>query len=146
MRLKYILNQEGVEFDPKVLMTLIFKFWPDFRRTINELQRYALVGKIDEGILNQVRDAPMSELITALRAKDFPTVRKWSAVHHEGDSVTIMRKLYDGLYDNFKKEIIPEVVVLIGTYQFRAAFVVDHEIHLVAFLTELMMADAIKDE
>lgn len=144
-RLKFILDSEGVEYDGKVLISLIFKFWPDFRRTINELQRYAMSGKIDESILNAVRDVPMSELIKALKAKDYPSVRKWCAVHHDSDSVKIMRKLYDALYEVFKRESIPDVVVLIGTYQYRAAFVNDHELHLVAFLTELMLMDAIQE-
>lgn len=144
-RLKYILESEGVEYDSKVLISLIFKFWPDYRRTINELQRYSMSGKIDESILNAVRDVPMAELIKALKAKDYPSVRKWCAVHHDSDSVKIMRKLYDSLYDVFKREAIPDVVVLLGTYQYRAAFVNDHELHLVAFLTELMLMDAIQE-
>lgn len=145
-RLKIILDAEGVEYQPKVIMAMVFKYWPDFRRTINELQRYALQGKIDEGILDQVRDIPISELITALKSKDFQAMRKWCAVHNESDSTKIMRKLYDSLYEVFNLDSIPEVVVMIGTYQYRAAFVQDHEIHLVAFLTELMLIKAIKDE
>ena len=82
-RLRFILDTEGVEYEPKVLAALIMKFWPDFRRTINELQRYALLGKIDEGILAQVRDVPMSELLKALKDRDFPAMRKWCAVHHD---------------------------------------------------------------
>ena len=143
-RLKFILDNEGIEYDVKVLMALTFKFWPDFRRTINELQRYAFAGKIDEGILAQVRDVPMSELVKSLADKDFQAVRKWCAVHHDSDSVKIIRKLYDALYDVFNKESIPEVVVLMGQYQYQAAFVNDHELHLVAFLTELMLGDALQ--
>ena len=142
-RLKYILDTEEVEFDPNVVRALVVKFWPDFRRTINELQRYSLSGKIDEGILSQVRDVPMSELIKALKEQDFQMVRKWCAVHHDSDSVKIIRKLYDALYEVFKKESIPDVVIMMGRYQYQAAFVNDHELHLVAFLTELMYTGAV---
>lgn len=145
-RLKFILDTEGIEYDTKVIMALTFKFWPDFRRTINELQRYALAGKIDESILAQVRDVPMSELIKALKAKDFHAMRKWCAVHHDSDSVKIIRKLYDVLFDVFVKNQVPDVVILMGRYQYQAAFVDDHELHLVAFLTELMYGDAIQEE
>lgn len=144
-RLKYILESEGVQYDKKVLMQMTFKYWPDFRRTITELQRYSMTGAIDETILDQVRDVPLSELVKALKAKDFQSVRKWCAVHHDTDSVSIMRKLYDIQGEVFKKSSIPDVVVLIGTYQYRAAFVTDHELHLVAFLTELMLLDTIQE-
>jgi DNA polymerase III delta prime subunit len=144
-RLKFILDTENVEFDPNVVKALVVKFWPDFRRTINELQRYSLSGKIDEGILAQVRDVPLSELIKALKDKDFQSMRKWCAVHHDSDSVKIIRKLYEVLYEVFNKNSIPDVVILMGRYQYQAAFVNDHELHLVAFLTELMYGDAIQE-
>lgn len=144
-RLSYILDTEGIEYDKKVIMALTFKFWPDFRRTINELQRYALAGKIDESILSQVRDVPMSELIKALKAKDFHAMRKWCAVHNS-NSVEIIRKLYDALFDVFVKNQVPDVVILMARYQYQAAFVDDHELHLVAFLTELMYENLIQEE
>jgi DNA polymerase III delta prime subunit len=137
-RVKMILDTEKIEFTPNVVKTLIVKYWPDYRRVINELQRYSYVGKIDEGILDQVQDAPISELIVALKARDFKTMRKWCAINHDSDSVKTMRKIYDALYEIFTKECIPAVVLLIAEYQFKAAFVQDQEINLTAFLTELM--------
>jgi DNA polymerase III delta prime subunit len=143
-RLRLILDTEAVEFEPKVLAALIMKWWPDFRRIINELQRHSLNGKIDESILSQVRDVPMAELIKAIKADDFVTVRKWCAAHFDADCVKVMRKIYDVLYDIFIPTAIPDAVVLIGTYQYRAAFVQDQELHLAAFLTELMLNCEVK--
>ena len=137
-RLRSILEVEGVPYDPKVVAQLILKHWPDMRRVINELQRYAKQGKIDAGILEQVKDAPLADLLKSLKEGDFQTMRVWCALHHDNDSVRVMRKIYDGLYDIFAKDSIPDVVLLIGNYQYQAAFVQDHEIHLTAFLTELV--------
>ena len=137
-RLQFILDQENVEYEPKVVAALILRWFPDFRRTINELQRYAIAGRIDEGILSQVRDVPMAELIKALRSDDFTAVRKWCAAHHDADSVRVLRKIFDAAYEILEPQSIPEVVVLIGKYQYQAAFVQDQEMHLAAFLTEVM--------
>ena len=139
-RLRMILDGEEVEYDPMVLAALIQRYWPDFRRTINELQRYSLNGKIDEGILAQVRDVPMSELIKHMKNADFTSMRKWVAVHNDSDSVRVMRKIYDSCYEIMDKQSIPGVVLLIGDYQYKAAFVQDQEMHLAAFLTELMQS------
>lgn len=143
-RLKVILDTEGVEYEPKVLAALIMKFWPDFRRTINELQRHVISGKIDESILSQVRDVPMAELIKAVRSDDFPAVRKWCAAHFDADAAKVIRKVYDALYEIFMPQSIPDAVVLCGTYLYRSAFVQDQELHLAAFLTELMLNCEVK--
>jgi DNA polymerase III delta prime subunit len=143
-RLKLILDTEGVDYEEKVLAELIMKHFPDFRRIINELQRYAMNGKIDAGILAQVRDVPMSELVKAISADDFAAVRKWCAVHANSDSVKIMRKLYDVLYEHFEPKCIPELCLILGRYQYQAAFAQDQEINLVACLTEIMMNSEIK--
>jgi len=143
-RLRSILDAEGVEYEPKTIAAVIMKFWPDFRRTINELQRYSMIGKIDEGILAQVRDVPMSELIKAIRAKDFKSMRSWCAAHSDSDSVKVMRNIYDTLYDVFTPGCIPELVLLIGEYQYKAAFAQDQEMHLAAFITQVMMTGEMK--
>jgi DNA polymerase III delta prime subunit len=137
-RLRAILEAEGIPYEPQVLAQLIMKFWPDMRRIINELQTYSKQGKIDEGVLEQVKDAPMSELYKALKDGNFKAMREWCAVYNDNDSVRVMRKIYDALYEVFDKDCIPDVVLLIGNYQYQAAFVQDHEIHLTAFLTELV--------
>jgi len=137
-RIRYILDTENIPYEPKVVAQLILKFWPDMRRCINELQKFSKQGRIDERILEEIRDIPIQELFNALKARDFKTVRTWCAVNHENDSVKVMRRIYDGMYTVFDKESIPDVVLLIGSYQYQAAFVQDHEVHLTAFLTELM--------
>lgn len=144
-RIKFILDAEGVGYDPKVLIHLILKFFPDFRRCIGELQKYAKSGAIDEGVLVQVRDAPLAELIAALKVNDFKVMRAWCAMNANGDVHRILRQVYDHLYNFLQPEVIPEVVVLIGLYQYRAAFVADFEIHLTAFFTELMMCAKYKE-
>ena len=137
-RLRAILDAEEVPYEPKVLAQMIFKHWPDMRRVINELQRYAKQGQIDAGIMEQIKDAPIADLYAALKARDFKTMRVWCAIHNDNDSVRVMRKVYDTMYEVFDKECIPDIVLLIGNYQYQAAFVQDHEVHLAAFLTELM--------
>jgi DNA polymerase III delta prime subunit len=136
-RLRLILDTEGVPYDPAVLAQVVVKYWPDMRRTINELQKYATRGRIDDGILAEIKDAPMADVLKALKEGNFKAMREWCALHNEGDSVRIMRKVYDCLYEVFKKDCVPDVVMMIGNYQYQAAFVQDHEIHLAAFLTEL---------
>ena len=138
-RLRYILDTENVEYEPKVLAALIMKWWPDFRRIINELQRYAKIGPIDEGILTQVRDVPMSELIKAIKADDYGSVRKWCAAHFDADISKVMRRVYDEIYNIILPESIPDAIVLIGAYQYQSAFVQDQEMHLAAFLADLML-------
>ena len=136
-RITHILNTEKVEFDEKVIAEVVKKHFPDFRRVINELQRYSKLGKIDVGILSQIGDISISQIVKHLKEKDFTSVRKWAATS-EIDNTTFFRKLYDALYDIAKPQSIPQAVLILADYQYKQAFVADHEINLVACLTEIM--------
>ena len=138
-RAKNILEKEGVKFDPKVVAVLVKKYFPDFRRTLNELQRYSSRGQIDAGILAQGTDVHVEDLVTFLKGREFTKMKKWVVQNMDNEPVKIMRKVYDCLYDYMDPKSIPEAVLIIGEYQYKAAFVVDQEINLVAFLTEVMM-------
>jgi len=138
-RIHSILNQENVEFDTKVVAEVIKKHFPDFRRTINELQRYAKFGKIDSGILSQIGDVSIQEVIKHLKEKDFGALRKWVAMN-DVDSATLFRKIYDNLYEILQPQSIPQAVIILADYQYKQAFVADAEINLVACLTELMVS------
>ncbi len=138
-RIQTILQSEKVDADEKVLAELVKKHFPDFRRVLNELQRYSQFGKIDAGVLSQIADVSINELIKSISAKDFAAVRRWVA-SHEIDNATMFRKLYDTLYDMLKPTSIPQAVVILADYQYKAAFVADQEINTVACLTELMMS------
>jgi len=137
-RLKIILNQEKIEYDQKVLLELISTFFPDFRRVLNECQRYATGGKIDAGILASFSDISISELIKNLKDKNFTEVRKWVVSNLDNDTTAILRKIYDSLYDNLVPASIPAAVLIIAKYQYQGSFVADQEINLLACLTELM--------
>ena len=138
-RVKEILKIEGVDFDEKVLAEVITKYFPDYRRVLNELQRYSVSGKIDVGILSTIADVKLNELVDGLRDKNFKEVRKWVGTNSDNDANKIFREIYDKMYDILKPETIPLAVVLIGKYQYQSAFVVDQEINLMAFLTEMMI-------
>ena len=138
-RINSILEQENIEFELKVVAEVIQKHFPDFRRTLNELQRYAARGKIDTGILAQVSDVKISDLIGYLRDREFTRMKKWVTSNIDNEPQVIMRKIYDNLYTYLLPKSIPEAVLVIGEYQYKATFVMDQEINLVAFLTELMM-------
>ena len=138
-RINSILEQENIEFELKVVAEVIQKHFPDFRRTLNELQRYASRGKIDTGILAQVSDVKISDLIGYLREREFTKMKKWVTSNIDNEPQVIMRKIYDNLYTYLLPKSIPEAVLVIGEYQYKATFVMDQEINLVAFLTELMM-------
>lgn len=131
-----ILRLEGIEFDPKVVAKLIEKYFPDYRRILNEMQRYSVSGRIDEGALSQLQDVNLKDLIDALKEKDFKKMRTWVANNIDSDPQTLFRKLYDGLDDQVKQ--VPQLVILLADYQYKAAFVADHELNLVACLTEIM--------
>jgi DNA polymerase III delta prime subunit len=143
-RVEYILKEEEIEYSPKVVAELITKFFPDYRRVLNELQRYSVSGKIDIGILANVSDTKLTELIGFIKDKNFKEVRKWVAQNADNDTHRVMREFYDKLYDILKPESIPLAVVLLGKYQYQAAFVADQEINLMAFLTELMVDCEVK--
>jgi DNA polymerase III delta prime subunit len=136
-RITHILDTEKVEFDEKVIAEVVKKHFPDFRRVINELQRYSKLGKIDVGILSQIGDISLTQIVKHLKEKDFTSVRKWAATS-EIDNTTFFRKLYDALYDIAKPQSIPQAVLILADYQYKQAFVADHEINLVACLTEIM--------
>jgi len=136
-RIEYVLDSEKIEYDKKVVAELIKKHFPDFRRVINELQRYAKLGKIDVGLLSQIADISIADVVKYLKAKDFTSMRKWAATS-DGDHTTIYRKLYDGMYEFLKPQCIPQIVVILADYQYKQAFVADREINLVACLTEIM--------
>lgn len=137
-RIQSVLQSESVDYDDKVIAELIKKHFPDFRRTIGELQRYSQFGKIDTGILAQIGDVSIAEIVKFIREKDFGAIRKWVATN-DVDSNTLYRKVYDSMYDILKPQSIPQAVVILADYQYKAAFVADQEINTVACLTELMV-------
>ena len=138
-RIQSVLQSESVDYDDKVIAELIKKHFPDFRRIINEMQRYSQFGKIDSGILVQMGDVEISNIVKFIKDKDFGAIRKWVATT-EIDAATLYRKLYDGLYDVLKPQSIPQAVIIIADYQYKQAFVADPEINTVACLTELMVS------
>lgn len=139
-RLKTILDDNKVEYDDKVIVKLIKRYYPDWRRLINESQRHAVSGKIDTDILCDIADVNLDQLISALKNKEFSTVRKWVVDNIDNDPNIIMRRIYDALYVNVKSKYIPEAVLVIGKYQYQIAFVADQEINLLACLVEIMMS------
>ena len=138
-RLMLILDDEGVEYNNEVLQELVMKYFPDFRRTINELQRYAVSGKIDVGILSNIAEESLQELLGHVKTKRFTDMRKWVATNIDNDPVKLFRKIYDTLYDVLEPQSIPQAVIIIADYSYKSAFVVDQEVNIVACLTELMM-------
>jgi DNA polymerase III delta prime subunit len=138
-RVSGILQSEKVEFEPKVIAELVKKHFPDFRRVINELQRFSKFGKIDTGVLAQIGDVSISEIVKHLKEKDFGAIRKWVATT-DVDATPLYRKIYDNLYDVLKPQSIPQAVVILADYQYKQAFVADQEINTVACLTELMVS------
>ena len=137
-RATYILKEQNVDFEEKVLAELIKKHFPDFRKLINELQRYSIAGTIDAGVLVNVSDENLKTLISHLKTKEFSNMRKWVVNNIDNDPVKIFRKIYDGMYESLQPETIPHAVLIIADYQYKSAFVADQEINLVACLTELM--------
>ena len=137
-RAVYILKEQNVSYEDKVLVELITKHFPDFRKLINELQRYSVSGTIDAGILVNVSDENLKTLVTHLKGKEFSDMRKWVVNNLDNDPVKIFRKIYDNMYDSLQPETIPHAVLIIADYQYKSAFVADQEINLVACLTELM--------
>jgi DNA polymerase III delta prime subunit len=138
-RLQTILDQEKVEYDQKVLAELVSKHFPDFRRVLNECQRYSTGGKIDAAILASFSDITVNELVKHLKEKNFSEVRKWVVSNLDNDSSVILRRVYDTLYDILLPQSIPAAVLVIAKYQYQIAFVADQEINLLAALTEIMV-------
>ena len=138
-RIQTILDQESIEFDNKVLVELINKHFPDWRRVLNEIQRYSSGGAIDAGILATFSDVKVNNLIQNLKQKNFPEVRKWVVDNLDNDSGVLMRRIYDALYTSLANSSIPAAVLIIAKYQYQIAFVADQEINLLACLTEIMV-------
>jgi DNA polymerase III delta prime subunit len=133
-----ILDRESVNYEPKVVASLVEKHFPDWRRVLNELQRYSVSGTIDTGILVDLTENTMKDLVGMLKEKDFKSVRKWIVNNLDNDPSRIYRKIYDTLYEHLEPSTVPHMVLIIGDYQYKAAFVADQEINLLACMTELM--------
>jgi DNA polymerase III delta prime subunit len=138
-RVEWILEQEKIKYDKEVVAAVITKHFPDNRRILNELQRYSVSGVIDKGILSNVTDVQLDALVQGLKDKDFGSVRKWVTNNLDNDPTKIYRKLYDTLYEQLKANAVPQLVLHLAKYQYQAAFVADHEINMVACLTEIMV-------
>tara|TARA_B100001778_G_C18557243_1_gene615982 strand:+ start:484 stop:1419 length:936 start_codon:yes stop_codon:yes gene_type:complete len=137
-RILKILVLEDIKNEPKAVAELINKHFPDWRRVLNELQRYSATGQIDAGILINISEKNIGELMASLKGKEFTNVRKWIVGNLDNDPIRIYRRIYDALYDYLSPSTIPHAVVILGDYQYKAAFVADQEINLLACLTELM--------
>ena len=138
-RLNFILDQERVDYDKKVIVELINKHFPDWRRVLNECQRYSASGKIDTGILATFSDVSINDLTKNLKEKNYPAVRKWVVDNLDNDPAVLLRRIYDALYSSLKNASIPAAVLVIARYQYQIAFVADQEINLLAALTEIML-------
>ncbi len=137
-RCEHILTGENIVFNKDVIVVLIQKHFPDFRRVINELQRYSTSGEIDSGVLATIGELNLNQLISALRDKNFHNMRQWVVSNVDNDPATVYRKIYDKLYEVLEKSSIPQAVLIIADYQYKSAFVADQEVNLVACLVELM--------
>ena len=133
-----ILNEQGISYDKRVFAEIINKHFPDWRRVLNELQRYSASGTIDAGILVNIAEVNIRELMQSMKNKEFTNVRKWVVNNLDNDSVRILRYVYDNLYNYVDGSSIPHIVVILGEYQYKAAFVADQEINMLACLTEIM--------
>jgi len=138
-RIQEILVAESVEYDNKVLVELINKHFPDWRRVLNECQRYSVSGKIDSGILATFSDVAVNDLLKNLKDKNFPEVRKWVVSNLDNDTTVLLRRIYDALYNALENNSIPAAVLVLAKYQYQSAFVADQEINLLACLTEIMV-------
>lgn len=137
-RMQYILEKESIEYDTKAVADLIIKHAPDWRRVINECQRYSISGRIDTGVLQSVSDATFDQLFNALKSKDFKAMRQWVVNNIDTDASAIFRGVYDRMYDKAKAQSIPPLVLILADYQYKNAFVADHELNVVACMTDIM--------
>lgn len=140
MRLKAILDEQEVKYDDKILVKVINRYYPDWRRLLNECQRFASTGEISSAVLIDVADITIDELLRSLKNKEFTNVKKWVAENIDNDPNLVLRRIYDVLYDNLKSVSIPEAVLIVAKYQYQISFVADQEINLLACLTEIMMS------
>ena len=138
-RINHILEVERIESDKKVIVQLINKHFPDWRRVLNECQRYSISGKIDSGILAAFSDVAVDDLVKNLKQKNFSEVRKWVVANLDNDPSVLLRRIYDSLYDTMIPTSIPAAILVIAKYQYQMAFVADQEINLLAALTEIMV-------
>lgn len=143
-RVEYILDTEGVSYDKQVIADLIMKHMPDWRRVLNELQRYSTSGTIDTGILVSVSETSINDLMLHIKVKDFKRMRQWVADNMDTEPASIFRKIYDSMYEYIDPKSIPQLVLILADYQYKNAFVADHELNLVACLTEIMAGVEIK--
>jgi len=139
-RLTQVLDTEKVEYDQKTLATLVEKYFPDWRRVLNECQRYSVSGRIDPGILVNLADENVKNLMSYLKDKDFGKMRRWVADNIDTEPAAIFRKIYDSMADYLKPESVPQVVLILAQYQYYNAFVADHELNMVACMTEIMVS------
>jgi DNA polymerase III delta prime subunit len=137
-RIKNILTEENITFDRAVVAELITRHYPDWRRVINELQRYSINGSIDSGILANTGDTNIKDLVVLLKSKSFTEMRKWVGENSDVDTTSLFRKLYDSASLFLEPRSVPQLVLLLADYQYKAAFVADHEINIVACFTEIM--------
>ena len=137
-RVEFILQSESVEYDKKVLIEVIQRHFPDWRRILNELQRYSISGRIDAGILVDMAEINIKELMKFMKDKEFTNVRKWVVNNLDVDSVRLIRSVYDSLYTFLDHSTIPHAVCILADYSYRGAFVADKEINTLACLTEMM--------
>jgi DNA polymerase III delta prime subunit len=138
-RVESILTLENVKYDKEVVAAIISKHFPDNRRVLNELQRFSISGVIDKGALGAVADVQLKDLIKSLKEKDFASARKWVTQNLDNDPTKIYRKIYDGLYELLKPNSVPQLVLHLAKYQYQSAFVADHEINMIACMTEIMV-------
>jgi DNA polymerase III delta prime subunit len=138
-RIQNILDAESVQYDPKVLAELINKHFPDWRRVLNECQRYSAGGKIDSAILAEFSDVNINELVKHLKTKNFTEVRKWVVANLDNDASSLLRRVYDASFDHLSSQSIPAAVLIIAKYQYQCAFVADQEVNILAALTEIMV-------
>jgi len=139
LRIKQILKENKVTAEDKVLVKLVQKHYPDWRRTLNELQRHSASGSIDSGILVDIADLDISTLVKSLKRKEFNTVRTWVVENLDNDPNLIFRKLYDALTVELVGQSIPQLVLIIAEYQYKSAFVADQEINILACMTQIMV-------
>jgi len=139
-RLEFILKSEKIQYDKAILSQLVLKHFPDFRRIINELQRYSVSGSIDQGILSNLTEIELRDLFQALKEKNFNSVRKWVALNANENPTELFRRVYDSLQDVLVPQTVPNAITLLADYQYKSAFVADQEINMMAFLIELMVA------
>ena len=139
-RLEFIMDQEKVQYEPRVVAELIMKYAPDWRRVINEIQRLASSNdkSISAGVLSSTSDSSINPLVVALKEKNFKQVRSWVVNNQDVDTATVFRKLYDSMNDTVQPQSIPQLVLILADYQYKDAFVADHELNMVACMVEIM--------